>query len=95
MTKELWANLKKRLTIPLFGLGAVSVSTVLAACYGPDPGEDNFRYTEYCEQILQSECKSDTDTMTAECQDCCTHLKEQQVYYNDIEIPEICPQSAQ
>ena len=93
MFGAVWSGLKRRLTKPLIGLGAVSVSTVMAACYGPDPGE---RYhpgeNEYCEELLQGTCKDETGSMPYECVDYCNYLRDQKINNDDIEIPECCPE---
>ena len=86
----LWSTFKAKMTMPLIGLGAVSVSTVLAACYGPDPGFVGPQ--EYCEDILQSCVKEDIDNLSVECRNYCNDLRQRKANGEDYEVPACCPE---
>ncbi len=93
MMSNLWSSLKGRITKPLLGLGAVSVSTVLAACYGPPPEYLEFQKTEeFCEQILQNGCKDENGSLPLQCGEYCNYLKDKKARGNDIVVPECCPE---
>ena len=93
MVSKLWSGLKGRLAKPLLGLGAVSVSTVLAACYGPPQGYLDLQKTEeFCEQILKNGCKDENGSFPLQCQELCNHLKDKKAKGTDVDIPECCPE---
>ena len=52
-----FSNLSKRLWKPLAGFGAVGVSAVLSACYGPPPNYPQDDPETYCRDILCRECR--------------------------------------
>ncbi|MBO4350086.1 MAG: hypothetical protein J6A01_03945 [Proteobacteria bacterium] len=92
MSSKLWSTLKNKLTKPLIGLGAVSVSTTLAACYGPPQGYiDNMKQSEeFCGKILANGCKDETGNFPYQCKEYCDYLKNQKDLGKEVEIPECC-----
>ena len=84
------STLKAKLTKPLIGLGAISVSTVLAACYGPDSGF--MGPEEYCEEILQSCVQEEIDNLSAQCRDYCDDLRQRKANGENYEVPACCPE---
>ena len=91
-----WSNLRARLTKPLIGLGAVGVSTVLAACYGPPPHYADGKspdqsIEEYCETILQNGCKDENGKMPRACSDYCYDRRRMKCSDDSIVIADCCP----
>ena len=84
------STLKTKMSKPLLGLGAISVSTVLAACYGPDSGF--MGPEEYCEEILQSCVKEDIDNLSVQCREYCNDLRERKANGENYEVPACCPE---
>ena len=91
MASKLWSNLKKKLTKPLIGLGAVSVSTTLAACYGPPQGYMDPSNEEFCAKVLANHCQDETGSIPYQCSNYCNYLKNQKDLGKEVEIPECCP----
>ena len=93
--RKLWDRLRK----PLIGLGAIGISTTLAACYGPPPnyvenGANGGRDGEYCEQLLRTCVEGDTVPQTCE-SDCvkavCDGSAPAPACCNKVVDPSQCP----
>ena len=96
MASTLWSNLRARLTKPLIGLGAVGVSTVLAACYGPPPHYADGKapdqsIEDYCEMILQNGCKDQKGNFPRACDDYCYDKRIQKCKNDSVVVADCCP----
>ena len=96
MAHKLLSNLLERFTKPLIGLGAVSVSATLAACYGPPPHYADGKtpdqsIEEYCELILQNGCKDEKGFFPEACGLQCRNLRLKNCEDPSVAVPECCP----
>lgn len=80
---SLLQSLKSKFTKPLIGLGVISVSTTLAACYGPPPMNtaDEAIREDYCESLLLRACTDNKVIVPAECP---STVEEQEARCNSI-----------
>lgn len=95
MASQIWSTLKKRFAKPLIGLGAVSVSTTLAACYGPPPDYMNEQQNneEFCAKVLENGCKDETGNFPYQCSNYCNFLRDKKAKGdNSVVIPDCCPE---